>query len=71
MFGSVSSLCQQLLGSARDAPFQKQCAGNDLPVRRSMYTDYCAWRVTSCARFFLLDARRYKPPADPYAQRMR
>ena len=36
-----------------------------------MYTDYCAWRVTSCARFFLLDARRYKPPADPYAQRMR
>jgi len=36
-----------------------------------MDTDYSAWGVASCARFFLLDAGRYKPAADPHAQRMR
>jgi hypothetical protein len=52
-------------------PFKKQCAGNDLPVRRSMYTDYCAWGVPSCARFFLPDSRRRQLTAEPRARRKR
>ena len=58
-------------GKQRNADLQKQCAGNDLPVRRYMFTRSSTWGVSFPARFFLHDPGRRKRPADPLAPLMR